>query len=120
MKCIAFYVAIVLAALIPCTGAEAKRYHQDGKRTITKTVRLKHSTSVRRRQGRKHAHYAAHAGTRKRRQARHYSACRHQRRLASRKFWSDAHYQPVLWDGTLTPVHLQHPIYLYGYVTGAP
>jgi hypothetical protein len=44
MKSIAFYAAIVLAALISCTGAEAKRYHHGANRTITKTAIIKHKT----------------------------------------------------------------------------
>jgi hypothetical protein len=48
MKNIMFYAAVVLAALISCTGAEAKRYHHHGKRAITKTVTVKH--------GHRHAH----------------------------------------------------------------
>jgi hypothetical protein len=42
MKIIAFHIAVVLAALISCTGAEAKRYHHDAKRAITKTATIKH------------------------------------------------------------------------------
>jgi hypothetical protein len=102
MKSVAFYAAMVLAALISSTGAQAKRYHHDGKRAITKTVSIKHSPRVRHHRGAKHIRYAAHAGGHKRRHTRHHSACRHQRRLASREIWSGAYYQLVLLDGTLT------------------
>jgi hypothetical protein len=100
MKSIAFYAAIVLAALISCTGAEAKRYHHDGKRTITKTVRLKHSTRVR--HHRKHVRYAAYAGRQKRHHARQHSVSHYQRWDTPRQIWHGPYYQLVLWDGTLT------------------
>jgi hypothetical protein len=75
MKYIAFYAAIVLAALISCTSAEARRHHHDGKHAVTKTVSIKHSTRV------------------------YY----YRQELDSRRIESGGpYYQLVLWDGTLT------------------
>jgi hypothetical protein len=102
MKSIIFYVAVVLAALISCTGAEAKRHHHGGKRAITKTVSVKHSTSVRHRRGVRHYRYAAYAGCHKGRRTRHHSVSYYRQREASRQIWHGPYYQLVLWDGTLT------------------
>jgi hypothetical protein len=103
MKYIAFYAAIVLAALISCTSAEAKRHHHDGKRAVTKTVSIKHSTRVRHRRGARHVRYAAYAGCRERRRARHHRVYYYRQEFVSRRIESGGpYYQLVLWDGTLT------------------
>jgi hypothetical protein len=72
MKSIMFYAALVLAALISCTSAEAKRYHHDGKRAITKTATIKHSPRARHRQGVRHMRSAAYAGSGRGRRTRHH------------------------------------------------
>jgi len=102
MKSIIIYVAIVLAALISCTGAEAKRYHHNGKRAFTKTATIKHSPRVRHRQHARHSRFAAYAGRGRGRRTRHHSVSHNRRRLASREIWHGPYYQLVMWDGTLT------------------
>jgi hypothetical protein len=103
MKYIAFYTAIVLAALISCTSAEAKRHHHDGKHAVAKMVSIKHSTRVRHRRGGRHLQYAAYAGCRERRRTRHHRVYYYRQDFVSRRIESGGpYYQLVLWDGTLT------------------
>jgi hypothetical protein len=112
MKSIISYVAIVLATLIFCTGAEAKRYHHNGKRVITKMATIKHSPRVHHRRSARHIRYTAYAGYGRGRRTRHHSVSYSQRRaidgvLVDRDGWRDT----ASWDNTcLSLLHL-HSMY---------
>jgi hypothetical protein len=112
MKSIAFYVALVLAAFISCTGAEAKRHHSDGKRSIAKTVSIKHSTSARHRRGATHIRYAAYAGYGRGRRTHLLSVFYSQRRaidgvLVDRDGWR----QTASWDNSCFSILYLHSMY---------
>jgi hypothetical protein len=112
MKSIVIYVAIVLAALISCTGAEAKRHHSDGKSAITKTVSIVHSTSARHRRGVRQIRYTAYAGYRRARRTRHYSIFYSQQRaidgvLVDRDGWR----QTASWDNSCFSLLHMHSMY---------
>jgi hypothetical protein len=59
MRSIVLYAAVVSAALISCTSAEAKRHHHSNVRAVHKTATIKHSTSTHHYRSGKHYRHAA-------------------------------------------------------------
>ena len=112
MKNIMFYAAVVLAALIFCNGAEAKRYHHDGKRAITKTATIKHSPRVRHRRSARHMRHATYAGKVSGRRTRHHSVAHTQRRAIDGVLVDhDGWRQTASWDNSCFSLLYFHSMY---------
>jgi hypothetical protein len=108
MRSIVLYAAVVLAALISCTSAEAKRHHHGSGRAVHKTATIKHSTSTHHYRGGKHYRHAARVTCHKCRGTRHHSISHTAWGEVFRDRWGminiqhGPYHQLVLRDGTLT------------------